>query len=89
MNLALEMKLFPDQVKLNFNIGKLYIEKGDVKKAVPYFEKSKAIAGQLHDTSSMAAADLEITSSAKNVMGQKEFEEKPFAIFKLLKTGAT
>ena len=87
LNLALEMKLFPDQVKLNFNIGKLYIEKGDVKKAVPYFEKSKAIAGQLHDTSSMAAADLEITSSAKNVMGQKEFEEKAFRNIQTFKNG--
>ncbi|HKZ65928.1 MAG TPA: sensor histidine kinase, partial [Chitinophagaceae bacterium] len=87
LRLAKEMKLFPDQIKIYFNLGKLYIEKADLKTAVSYFEQSKIMASQLHDSTSMAAADLEITSSAQNRMGQKEFEKKAFQNIQTFKDG--
>jgi signal transduction histidine kinase len=87
LTLAKDMKLFPDQVKTYFNIGKLYLEKGDAKNAVSYFQQSKKVAGQLHDSTSMAAADLEITSTTQNIMDQKEFEKKTFGNIQTFKEG--
>lgn len=87
LRLAKEMKLFPDQIKIYFNLGKLYMEKADVKTAVSYFEQSKIMASQLNDSTSMAAADLEITSSAQNRMDQKEFEKKAFQNIQTFKDG--
>jgi signal transduction histidine kinase len=87
LTLARGMKLFPDQIKIYFNIGKLYLEKGDAKTALSSFQQSKKVAGQLHDSTSMAAADLEITSTTHNMMDQKEFEKKTFDNIQTFKDG--
>src|SRR5688500_16051333 len=85
--IAKDMQLFPDQVRIYFNLGKLHLEKGDAKNAVSYFQHSKNVAGQLHDSTSMAAADLEIRSTTQHMMDQKEFEKKTFENIQTLKEG--
>lgn len=57
---AREQKVMPDEQSSYFSMAKVYAAKKDVKQATEYFKKSKELATQLKDNSSIAAIDAEL-----------------------------
>ncbi len=78
MKVAQKMDLTLDEQKIYFNIGKLYIEKNDLKAALHHLNQSKLLAQQLRDSASYLAAEMEISSLQKNTTEKEKFEKKAF-----------
>ncbi len=78
MKVARNMELAPEEQKIYFSIGKLYIEKNDLKEALHHLNQSKLLARQLRDTASYLAADMEISSLQKGTVEKEKFEKKAF-----------
>jgi two-component system, NarL family, sensor histidine kinase UhpB len=76
VNYAREVKSFPDEMGNYQNIAKVYKAKKDFKQATDYFNKSKLLAVQLKDTSSVAAIEAELITLQKNANATINAENK-------------
>src|SRR5258708_4058188 len=70
------MKLTPEEAKTNLDIGKMYVLKNDAKTAGEYFERSRALALQMKDSSLLAAVDAETVSMQNTISTQKRTEQR-------------
>lgn len=85
LNFALEQKNLPEAQKNYFNIAKVYTAKKELKQAIEYLTKSKELAKQLNDNSSVAAIDAEIITLQNNTEATTLTENKLKTTIKLFK----
>lgn len=60
LNFANELNQLPEEQINYFNIAKVYAAKKEQKTAIDYFNRSKLVAKQLRDSSSIAAIDAQL-----------------------------
>jgi signal transduction histidine kinase len=74
--IARELKQVQDEQGNYSNIAKVYSAKKDIKQAIDYFNRSKVLARQLKDSSSVAAIDAELIALQHNTGETTQAEDK-------------
>ena len=77
--MANELTLIPEQAAAGYIMGKIYMEKQDTKNAAAFFNKSKFLAMQVHDSSMIASCNVELSNLEINAGKQKEMEKQLFS----------
>lgn len=63
---AKTLQVKPDEQGNYLNMAKAYAAKKDIAKAIDYFNRSKSLAKELHDSSSVASIDAELIALQHN-----------------------
>ena len=85
ITIAREMKQLPEEQGNYFSMAKVYAAKKDMKLAIDYFNQSKLLASQLHDSSSVAAIDAELIALQNNTVSTAAAENKLKTTIQLFK----
>ncbi|MEO7265638.1 MAG: tetratricopeptide repeat protein [Ferruginibacter sp.] len=76
LDIARNFKLVPEQAKLHYNIGKLFLIKKDTATALNSFEQSKSFALQLGDSSLISSVDVQFIAVKDNREKLAKTEQK-------------
>jgi two-component system, NarL family, sensor histidine kinase UhpB len=71
-----ELKLTPDEAKMDIEMGKVYVLKKDEQQASQYFETAKNIALQFKDSTMLITIDAEKIAMQSGIALQKKPEQK-------------
>ncbi|MEO5984769.1 MAG: tetratricopeptide repeat protein, partial [Ferruginibacter sp.] len=82
LSIGQELNLVTEQAAMNFNIGKTYAAKKDVKNAVDFLNQSKNQAKQVGDSATSSAVDVELIALQQNASRETASEKKMFSSLK-------
>ncbi len=74
-----ELKLLPDEARMDVQLGKIYVGKNDGRLAQPYFDKAALLADQLKDSSLALSVAAEKIALKSSIVQQKKESQKLMA----------